>query len=323
MQRTLLCLVAATALFACDHAAHDDTSDVAEAFPQTETCTFDASSIWRPVKGASWDIQLIAPVSTAAKVDIYDIDAVNSDRSLIAELHRLGRKVVCYVNAGAWEPWRPDAARYPDVLKGNPWSADRFADERWLDIRRLDVLLPLIGARFDLAKQKGCDAIDADNMDGFDNSANPRADRTGFPLTHEDQLRFNRAVACEAHKRGMAIGLKNDPFQAAELASSFDFVISEQCFDYNECKHYQSFLDANKPVLLIEYQEDLGAEVDTKFAAMCTESRTLGLSTILKKNALDSFRTPCPGETTTAKPSSTGRTPQRPQTPRTSPTTPR
>ena len=44
------------------------------------------------------------------------------------------------------------------------------------------------GERLDLAAAKGCDAVDPDNVDGY---ANP----TGFDLTGDDQLAFNRWLA--------------------------------------------------------------------------------------------------------------------------------
>jgi hypothetical protein len=294
MQNKLHLLLGATVLCAC---ASDPEILPEEATPlAAETCgDVDRSAIWNPEKGATWDLQLIGPVNTSANVDVYDIDAEINSAALIDRLHREGRKVICYVNAGAWEPWRSDAKKFPAEVLGKPWSATKYADEKWLDIRRIDVIGPIMEARFDMAKKKGCDAIDADNVDGFDD-AGSGGDRTGFDLTHDDQLRFNRYIACAAHERGLAIGLKNNPQQAAALQADFDFVVSEQCFDYDECKHYQSFLDADKPVFLAEYQEDLAPNAETKFDTMCKQADQLGISAILKKDALDAWRVACPSE---------------------------
>ena len=57
-------------------------------------------------------------------------------------------------------------------------------------------------ARLDLAQQRGCDGVEPDNVQSYD-------DDTGFELTAADQLAFNRRVADEAHARGLAVGLKN------------------------------------------------------------------------------------------------------------------
>ena len=36
-------------------------------------------------------------------------------------------------------------------------------DELWLDIRKLDVLQQLMGARMDLAVREGCDGVEPDS----------------------------------------------------------------------------------------------------------------------------------------------------------------
>ncbi|MET0343732.1 MAG: endo alpha-1,4 polygalactosaminidase [Polyangiales bacterium] len=295
MQSKLHWLFGTTVLCACASDASDAAQLPEEATPlAAETCgEVDRSAIWKPEKGATWDLQLIGPVNTSTNVDVVDIDAETSSKELIASLHRAGKKVICYVNAGAWEPYRRDSKKFPAEVLGKAWSATKYADEKWLDIRRIDVLGPLMEARFDMAKEKGCDAIDADNVDGFDD-AGSGADRTGFNLTHDDQLRFNRYIACAAHERGLAIGLKNNPSQADDLVADFDFVVSEQCFDYNECKRYQPFLTADKPVFLVEYQEDLSPNAEAKFSTMCTQADQLGISAILKNDELDAWRVACP-----------------------------
>ncbi len=67
------------------------------------------------------------------------------------------------------------------------------------------LLAPLMRARLDLCQAKGFDAVEPDNIDGYQVDGG-----TGFPLTAGDQLRYNRWIAAEAHCRGLSIGLKND-----------------------------------------------------------------------------------------------------------------
>ncbi|MET0340137.1 MAG: endo alpha-1,4 polygalactosaminidase [Polyangiales bacterium] len=252
-----------------------------------------AKPIWQPRAGATWDWQLKLPVDTSVEVEIYDIDMFTATPALIASLHARGRKVICYLNVGAWEQWRADAAMFPPEVLGKPWSATKFTDERWLDIRRIDLLAPALGQRFDYARSLGCDAVEPDNLDGW-LEIDGNADRTGFGLTADDQLRFNRWVADEVHRRGMAVALKNDPAQAAELEPYFDFVVSEQCFDYYECEKYKPFADSGKAILLAEYVEDLGACGEEFFLAMCADADRMGISAILKRNDLDAWRRTCP-----------------------------
>lgn len=60
----------------------------------------------------------------------------------------------------------------------------------------------IIGARMDLAKSKGCDAVDPANLNGFGND-------TGFSLSKADVVDYLKFLAEAAHSPGMAIGLKN------------------------------------------------------------------------------------------------------------------
>ena len=39
--------------------------------------------------------------------------------------------------------------------------------ERWLDVRQLDALAPTMEARMDVRKEKGFDAVEPNNMDGY------------------------------------------------------------------------------------------------------------------------------------------------------------
>ena len=69
---------------------------------------------------------------------------------------------------------------YGNVLDGWP-------DEKWLDTRSENVR-KIMKSRILLAKKKNCDAIDPDNMDGFDN-------HSGFPLNYNTQWDYNKFIA--------------------------------------------------------------------------------------------------------------------------------
>jgi hypothetical protein len=155
---------------------------------------------------------------------------------------------------------------------------DGWAGERWLDVRRWDVLKPILSDRFSICRQKGFDAVEPDNMDGYDN-------RTGFPLTGTDQLAYNRNVAALAHSLGLAVGLKNDVGQAKTLLPSFDFAVNEECVHYNECGSLTGFIAANKPVFHVEY--------DLTVTQFCAKARSLGFSSMRKHLELDAWRQPC------------------------------
>ena len=139
-------------------------------------------------------------IDTSFNVQMYDIDLFDTPKSTIDTLHGQGRVVICYFSAGSWEDWRPDAADFPANVKGN---SNGWPGEKWLDIRNIAALSPIMQARLDLAVDKGCDGVEPDNVDGYNN-------KTGFPLTGNDQLTYNRWLADQAHARGLSVGLKND-----------------------------------------------------------------------------------------------------------------
>jgi hypothetical protein len=230
---------------------------------------------WQPRPGAAWQWQLSGRLDASVDVPVYDIDGFDHPRATVTVLHREGRKVICYLSIGAWEAFRPDARKFPKSVLGkrNGWKG-----ERWLDIRRTDVLEPLLADRLDMCRRKGFDAVEPDNVDGYRND-------TGFPLKAADQLRYNRLVAGLAHERGMAVGLKNDLDQIPQLVRDFDFAVNEQCARYGECERLQPFTAAGKAVFHVEY------ELPT--ARFCPESRRLGLSSMLKKYELGPWRRPC------------------------------
>ncbi|MEU6977107.1 MULTISPECIES: endo alpha-1,4 polygalactosaminidase [unclassified Streptomyces] len=230
---------------------------------------------WQPRPGTAWQWQLSGRLDPAVDVPVYDIDGFDHPAATVADLHRRGRKVICYLSTGAWEDFRPDAAEFPAALlgKGNGWQG-----ERWLDIRRTDLLTPLMAARLDMCRTKGFDAVEPDNMDGYRNA-------TGFPLTAADQLRYNRLIARLAHDRGLAVGLKNDLDQIPALLPDFDFAVNEQCAQYEECALLTPFVKAGKAVFHVEYEREP--------AQFCPGSRSLGLSSMRKEYDLGAWRRAC------------------------------
>jgi len=215
-------------------------------------------------------------INTSHPVQMYTLDLYDTPQSVIDTLHTRGVKVICYFSAGTFEDWRSDASAFPSEVLGNP-LAD-WPGERWLDIRRIDVLGPIMAARFDLAKAKQCDGVDLDNVDGYTNTP-------GFPLTAENQLYYNQWLAENAHARGLAVGLKNDLNQIAELVPHFDFAINEQCAQYKECNLLNPFIAANKAVFQIEYQGN-----KTK---VCAAANAMNFDALYKRLDLESWRLAC------------------------------
>jgi hypothetical protein len=235
---------------------------------------------WHPKAGLTWQWQIgDLDIDTSIEADVYDID-LYVDQSIIDELHAKGRKVICYMSVGSWEDWRPDKDQFPLEVLGKDYEG--WKGERWLDIRRIDLLAPIMLARLDLCKAKGFDAVEPDNMEIHTND-------TGFPLTYEDQLKFALWLADESHKRGLAIGQKNASDQVADLVNIYDFAITEDYFYYGDAESMSPYIKAGKPVLAAEYTDLPG-----DFNAFCEQSKQLNFSTILKKRGLDAWIQTCP-----------------------------
>ncbi|MEW5868363.1 MAG: endo alpha-1,4 polygalactosaminidase [Chloroflexota bacterium] len=239
------------------------------------------AGIWQPQPGLTWQWQLSdLPLDLSVEAAVYDIDLFENDAGVVQALHDQGRRVICYISMGSWEDWRPDAAQFPPEVLGRDYEG--WEGEKWLDVRRIDLLAPILQARLDLCQAKGFDAVEPDNIDGYTN-------RTGFPLTYQDQITFNTWLAEQAHQRGLAIALKNDGDQVEDLLPLFDFAITEDCFADDWCEQVRAFTRAGKAVLAAEYT-DTGVELGD----FCDLAWEWGFSVILKDRDLDAFRQTCP-----------------------------
>ncbi|MBL4686229.1 MAG: endo alpha-1,4 polygalactosaminidase [Nannocystaceae bacterium] len=241
------------------------------------------TGLWAPQPGVTWQWQLTGAIDTSLNVDVYDIDLFDVGIDLIQQLHTDGRIVICYFSAGSYEEWRTDADQFPDTALGDP--LDNWPGERWPDHRSPEVR-EIMAARLDLAVEKGCDAVEPDNVDGY---ANPN----GVGLTGEDQLDYNRWLAQEAHSRGLSVGLKNDLDQLEALAGDFDWALNEECMQFEECALLQApFIAAGKAVFHVEYvdENDQGAALAEQ---ICNNANELQFSTIVKQWDLGPFGIPC------------------------------
>ncbi|WP_035758414.1 endo alpha-1,4 polygalactosaminidase [Granulicoccus phenolivorans] len=230
---------------------------------------------WVPEQGSSFQIQYSGRLDLSLPVDVYLLDGEDTTAAQVAQLKARGVRTVCYINAGAYENWRSDKSKFPRSVIGKP--LDGWDGENWLDVNRIDVLLPIMSARMDVCAQKGFDAVDPDNTDGW-------SQNTGFRISKQAQINYQIALAGAAHDRGLAIGLKNDVEQLPQLGSVVDFAVNEECGAYNECDAYNDFLASGKAVFNIEYEGDR--------ASVCP-GRPDGMSTVIKHWSLDAYRVAC------------------------------
>jgi hypothetical protein len=165
----------------------------------------DTTAVWQPAVGTNYQMILTNVVDPSAgtiqpsNIPIFDVDLFYTNKSAIDALHNQGKKVICYFSAGSSEDWRPDYMDFPSSDKGPCLSG--WAGERWLDTRS-SAVFDVMKKRIALAAEKGCDGIDPDNVDGYDNGSN-------FGMTQQDGINYIKKLAKEAHSYGMAMGLKN------------------------------------------------------------------------------------------------------------------
>ncbi len=231
---------------------------------------------WQPAPGLKWHIQYTGALNTSLNVDVYNIDLFDTSAATISSLKSTGKHVICYFSAGSYENWRPDTSKFPASVLGH--DLDGWAGEKWLDVRQLDILIPIMRARMEMAVKKGCHAVDPDNVDGYTNS-------TGFALSYNDQLAYNIALTEAAHDLGLAIGLKNNLDQIKDLVGHYDFAVNEECFQYGECNTLKPFVAAGKPVFGIEY--------NLSTASFCPQANLMNFDFQKRKLSLDAWVQSC------------------------------
>lgn len=231
---------------------------------------------WVPLPTDTFQYQLSGRIDLSVDAQVFDLDADETPRSVVRAIHASGRRAICYIDAGTWESYRSDKGRYPSSILGK--RVDGWPDERWVDIRRLDVLKPILRARVDRCAAKGFDGVEYDWTDSYLHD-------TGFRISRAHQLRFDRWLAWLAHDRGLSVGLKNSGPLVPRLVGWFDFVITEQCFQYRECGLYRPFRRAGKAHFDVEYR--------LRTAEFCDRANDAGIVALRKRLALDAWRRPC------------------------------
>jgi hypothetical protein len=244
---------------------------------------------WQPAKATTfyWDLAN-APPDNTKNVGAYDIDGWGNDASEVAALHARGIKVVCYMDAGTYEPGRPDSGAFPAALKGS--AVQGWPGEIWLDVRPAGpsyaTLQSIMLARFTVCRDKGFDAVEPDNLDSYQNSP-------GFSTSSADQLAYNEWIATTVHGLGLAVFQKNDLDQIPTLEPYFDGILDEECNQYSECDALAPYTAANKPAWNAEYTED-GATT----ASFCAADVSAGIVGALFSIDLNgSLFQPCPNDT--------------------------
>jgi hypothetical protein len=189
-------------------------------------------------------------------------------------LKAAGKKVVCYMDTGAFEDYEPDAKFFPGKWGGTPsnqaggtrgnlayvgpatWSSidvlgsdsqdsagGTFNGEYWLDLTESSwkYYAPIIWARFEVAKKIGCDGIEGDQNNTYGNDK-------FFGASEAKSLRWYREVYYQTHLRGMSAISKNGVELTSQQVTNPtnipyctpgmcipDGILNEECHQYGEC----------------------------------------------------------------------------------------
>jgi hypothetical protein len=246
-------------------------------------CDTSQGSCYAPPLMASWQWQLTCDVdSTCAdlsvEVDWYDVDWEETPAATVDAIHEAGAHAACYISAGTWEDWRGDRAAFPPEVIGKNYPG--WPGERWLDIRQVDILLPIMETRMAACREKGFDGVQLDNVDGWQNDP-------GFPLTQQDYAAYSARLANLAHRMGLSAGWENAAENVPALLPYFDWFIMESCAAWDECELAAPMVEAGKFVGAVEYD---AAYLSLQF---CETYAALGISGTFKTPDLDSYRLPC------------------------------
>ncbi|KAF1851494.1 glycoside hydrolase family 114 protein [Cucurbitaria berberidis CBS 394.84] len=259
---------------------------------------------WVPRVNDTWQIILSHPPllssndkATTPNVSIFDIDLFDTPTETIKQLHDLGKKVICYFSAGSYEEWRPDAGQFQPADLGK--NLDGWPGEKWLKVGNENVRR-IMKSRVEMAKEKGCDGVDPDNVDGYQN-------KNGLSLTQDDAIEYLSYLSSIARPLNLTLGLKNAGDIIPVVLPVVEFSVNEQCVEYGECDTFQPFIEDGKPVFNIEYPKGAGeGEAQTHglkddvMEKFCERSggaaASAGFSTVLKQMELGGWVEYCDGK---------------------------
>ena len=231
----------------------------------------------RPAIDVSWQVQLSGNFDASIDVALYYIDLDNLTSTERTALSNSGRHLACYVSAGSYEPWRPDAALFPATVIGNA-LAD-YPDEHWLDIRSTAVT-SLMVARLDQFVSSGCNSVAVANV-------TTSGENTGFDVTATDQTNYLAWLSNEIHRRGLLAGLATAEDRLGAMEPLFDWAYAQSCWVDNHCSDYGPFITAAKAVLAVEFGDA------TTAPTICSGVAGTGVDLLIKPQDLGASRVAC------------------------------
>jgi Glycoside-hydrolase family GH114 len=234
---------------ACGTASDADSSGEEAACVALDAAATSGTSVPPPTEltlpspSGAFDYQLGCAYAVPAEVSV-----VVRDRMAPADPNVYA---ICYVNAFQTQPGSDWSGPLDDLIlrdsRGRPMSDPAWPDEYLLDIstpERRRRLTALVGAWIEGCAAAGFDAVELDNLDSYD--------RSGRRLTVEHAQAYAAELIRVAHENLLAVAQKNASERSPHFhALGFDFAISEQCWENDECEQYTA--EYGERVFDVEY----------------------------------------------------------------------
>jgi len=183
----------------------------------------------------------------------------------VTDVPEPGMWSACYVNGFQTQPGEREQwlAEHPDLVLRDDAGVP-VVDEGWPDELLLDTstaarragIAEVVGAQVRVCATRGFDAVELDNLDSWT--------RSGGRLDEDGAVDLAARLVAVAHDAGLVAGQKNTPDLGSRGRdeAGFDFAVSEECAQYDECAAYTDVYGA--AVLDVEYTAE-------GFAAACAD----------------------------------------------------
>jgi len=228
---------------------------------------------------------------------VFDIDGIINPASTVAALHSLNDKAICYIEVGAAGNYYSAAEENVPVTyyqqlsqAGDLGQAEAGYPEYYLNIAAPSTVRIIEAMIKQQCAAKGFDAVEPDIDDSY-------TDSTGFGITEQENIQYDRTLGAYAHSLGLAWGQKNgdnDPEFSQALEPTTDFLLDEECNYYQTCGIVTPpYVRAGKLVLNAEYTDDWGANVTADLGRFCPADVAGHIDGLLFTTTLAGQRNPC------------------------------
>lgn len=228
---------------------------------------------------------------------VFDIDGIINPASTVTAVHKLKDKAICYIEVGAAGNYYSAAEEHLRVTyyqqlsqAGDLGRAEPGYPEYYLNINAPSVPRIIEAMIKQQCAAKGFDAVEPDIDDSY-------TDSTGFSITEQENIRFDRTLGAYAHGLGLAWGQKNgdnDPEFSQALEPTTDFLLDEECNYYQTCGVVTPpYVRARKLVLNAEYTDDWGTNVTADLRRFCPADVAGHIDGLLFTTTLAGQRNPC------------------------------